>query len=119
MAHEKGVTTSLARRFERITGIKAAWLPEVRRMKAILPGTVSVPWFTADGDQKDAFDTLLVLNLERIRTERMKRIKGRCENCGRIRGLDLHHKQHRSAGRDDRPDNLILLCRGCHSLQHS
>jgi 5-methylcytosine-specific restriction endonuclease McrA len=62
------------------------------------------------------------------RTVRLARLKsqflaeiGKCQRCGKgwrdaWLGMDLHHKRSRSRGGTDQPDNLVLLCRECHSL---
>ena len=39
---------------------------------------------------------------------------GCCRICGSHTGLQHHHVVFRSAGGDDREDNLILLCWRCH-----
>lgn len=38
----------------------------------------------------------------------------RCDKCGRIKPLQLHHKTKRSHGRDDSKENLCGLCSDCH-----
>lgn len=38
----------------------------------------------------------------------------RCELCGSRRGLDVHHIIPRCVGGDDKLDNLIVICSGCH-----
>ena len=38
----------------------------------------------------------------------------RCELCGGIRGLDVHHIIPKVCGGSDRIDNLIVICSGCH-----
>jgi 5-methylcytosine-specific restriction endonuclease McrA len=39
-------------------------------------------------------------------------------SCGKA-GEEIHHIQFKSKGGDNKPNNLILLCRKCHSKQHS
>ncbi len=47
------------------------------------------------------------------------RAKGCCERCGRRSGqLDIHHKKRVSEGGDNSLENLELLCRPCHTLEH-
>ena len=42
----------------------------------------------------------------------------RCQACGSMRNLQVHHRQFRSqAGADEEP-NLITLCAACHVLVH-
>ncbi len=47
------------------------------------------------------------------------RAGGCCERCGRRSGrLDIHHKTPVSEGGDNSFENLELLCRPCHTLEH-
>ena len=50
--------------------------------------------------------------------EVLKRDDWRCQNCGVMRRLQIHHKQFRSHGGDDTKENLITLCGGCHTQLH-
>jgi 5-methylcytosine-specific restriction endonuclease McrA len=49
----------------------------------------------------------------------LKRDGWRCQQCGSLRNLDVHHVRRRSALGDDAEANLITLCRGCHQILHS
>ena len=40
-----------------------------------------------------------------------------CEKCGQV-AVDIHHKKYKSQGGTDDIDNLIALCRKCHSDIH-
>lgn len=40
-----------------------------------------------------------------------------CEECGSV-AVDIHHIVKRSQGGSDEPENLIALCRKCHSKKH-
>jgi 5-methylcytosine-specific restriction endonuclease McrA len=42
----------------------------------------------------------------------------RCQQCGSLRNLDVHHMIRRSALGDDAEANLITLCRECHHTLH-
>lgn len=42
----------------------------------------------------------------------------RCALCDDVRGLQIHHIVHRSAGGNDTPCNLITLCWRCHAEAH-
>ena len=46
-------------------------------------------------------------------------IEPRCEACGAVEGLDVHHVKSRGAGGKDLTHNCINLCRGHHMLWHS
>lgn len=41
-----------------------------------------------------------------------------CQFCG-VSNPDVHHIRHKGASGDDTQDNLIGLCRTCHSKVHS
>ncbi len=42
----------------------------------------------------------------------------RCQNCGRLTGLQVHHIHARSHLGDDAEENLITLCAQCHEAVH-
>ena len=42
----------------------------------------------------------------------------RCQVCGSLSNLEVHHKELRSQSGDDSDQNLITLCVACHSLVH-
>jgi 5-methylcytosine-specific restriction endonuclease McrA len=46
----------------------------------------------------------------------LKRDGWRCQQCGSLRNLDVHHVRRRSALGDDAEANLITLCRDCHQM---
>jgi len=54
----------------------------------------------------------------RLRSEILKRDGWRCQNCGSMTNLDVHHMRRRSNLGNDAEDNLITLCRICHRLLH-
>jgi 5-methylcytosine-specific restriction endonuclease McrA len=43
----------------------------------------------------------------------------RCQNCGSMRGLQVHHLKFRSHVGDDAEPNLITLCQDCHRGVHN
>jgi 5-methylcytosine-specific restriction endonuclease McrA len=43
----------------------------------------------------------------------------RCQNCGRIQNLQVHHLKFRSRSGADSEENLITLCTTCHAALHS
>jgi len=53
-----------------------------------------------------------------LRRAVLKRDGWRCQQCGTLRNLDVHHMRWRSALGDDAEANLITLCRNCHQLLH-
>jgi 5-methylcytosine-specific restriction endonuclease McrA len=47
----------------------------------------------------------------------LERDSWRCQQCGSLRNLDVHHLKRRSALGDDAEANLIALCRDCHQVR--
>jgi 5-methylcytosine-specific restriction endonuclease McrA len=55
----------------------------------------------------------------RLRLEILKRDSWRCQNCGSMYNLEVHHQELRSHSGGDIEDNLITLCKACHRRIHS
>jgi 5-methylcytosine-specific restriction endonuclease McrA len=55
----------------------------------------------------------------RLRLEVLKRDHWRCQNCGSLQNLQVHHQELRSHSGSDVEENLITLCDLCHSRMHS
>ena len=55
----------------------------------------------------------------RLHQEILKRDGWRCQGCGSLRGLEVHHIQRRSQSGDDSDGNLITLCSDCHRAIHT
>ena len=43
----------------------------------------------------------------------------RCQECGSLSNLEVHHIEHRSQTGNDSEENLITLCSSCHRTIHS
>ncbi|MGO9590051.1 MAG: HNH endonuclease [Candidatus Acidiferrales bacterium] len=43
----------------------------------------------------------------------------RCQHCGDMKNLEVHHIQFRSRLGSDQESNLITLCANCHARLHS
>ena len=59
----------------------------------------------------------LKLNLEEydlLRNEVLKRDGWRCQDCGAMKDLQVHHIKRRTQLGGDEAQNLITLCAGCH-----
>ena len=54
----------------------------------------------------------------RLRKEILVRDNWRCQVCGCLKNLDVHHLRRRGALGDDIEPNLITLCRECHQAMH-
>ena len=57
-------------------------------------------------------------NLFRMRLDLMDEQNGRCAICKNATPLQLDHIEPRSRGRNDRKENLRLLCVPCHAGRH-
>jgi len=55
---------------------------------------------------------------EKLRQLVLRRDSWRCQFCGVMSNLEVHHKQFRSQAGDDSASNLITLCNRCHTLAH-
>ncbi len=55
---------------------------------------------------------------EDMRQQVLRRDGWRCQSCGAISNLEVHHKELRSRSGDDSEQNLITLCAVCHWLAH-
>jgi 5-methylcytosine-specific restriction endonuclease McrA len=42
----------------------------------------------------------------------------KCQACGSMQHLQVHHKQFRSHAGNDSEENLITLCNDCHKAAH-
>jgi 5-methylcytosine-specific restriction endonuclease McrA len=54
----------------------------------------------------------------KLREKILGRDNWRCQICGCLKNLDVHHLRRRSALGDDAERNLITLCRECHRVLH-
>ena len=50
--------------------------------------------------------------------EVLERDRWRCQSCGRMEGLQVHHIQPRSRLGNDTDENLVALCIRCHQEAH-
>ena len=55
---------------------------------------------------------------ETLRQEVLRRDGWRCQSCGALSNLEVHHRELRSQSGDDAEQNLITLCTRCHSFVH-
>ena len=56
---------------------------------------------------------------DRLRKQVLRRDGWRCQACGTMSNLEVHHKQFRSQSGDDSEQNLITLCSKCHAAMHN
>ena len=55
---------------------------------------------------------------EQLCREVLQRDGWRCQSCGSLSNLQIHHKKFRSQLGDDSEENLITLCSACHARLH-
>jgi 5-methylcytosine-specific restriction endonuclease McrA len=55
---------------------------------------------------------------QKLRQAVLARDGWRCQNCGALGNLEVHHQQFRSHSGQDKEHNLLTLCRDCHSRKH-
>jgi 5-methylcytosine-specific restriction endonuclease McrA len=56
------------------------------------------------------------LSYENLRQRILRRDGWRCQSCGTMSNLEIHHKQFRSHSGNDSEENLITMCTACHAI---
>ena len=49
----------------------------------------------------------------------LKDKKGKCKLCGKTGATEKHHKKSKGSGGNDTEENLIEVCRICHTKIHT
>ncbi|PYV65390.1 MAG: hypothetical protein DMG97_32435 [Acidobacteria bacterium] len=57
-------------------------------------------------------------NYRELRKLVLRRDRWRCQLCGSMTNLEVHHREFRSHSGDDTDHNLITLCLDCHASAH-
>ncbi len=68
--------------------------------------------------QKEAPIRLEQQDYQKLREHVLRRDGWRCQLCGSMTNLEVHHKEFRSHSGTDHENNLITLCLGCHRPIH-
>jgi 5-methylcytosine-specific restriction endonuclease McrA len=55
---------------------------------------------------------------ETLRQQILLRDGWRCQSCGAMSNLEVHHREFRSHSGNDSEENLITLCVECHARIH-
>jgi hypothetical protein len=55
---------------------------------------------------------------ESLRRQVLHRDGWRCQSCGTMSNLEVHHREFRSHLGEDSEENLITLCTTCHATVH-
>jgi 5-methylcytosine-specific restriction endonuclease McrA len=58
------------------------------------------------------------LSYESLRQQILRRDGWRCQSCGTMSNLEVHHMKFRSHSGADSEENLITLCTACHAAVH-
>jgi 5-methylcytosine-specific restriction endonuclease McrA len=58
------------------------------------------------------------LSYESLRQQILRRDGWRCQPCGTMSNLEVHHREFRSHSGADAEENLITLCAACHARAH-
>ncbi len=58
------------------------------------------------------------LSYESLRQQILGRDGWRCQSCGTMSNLEVHHREFRSHSGTDSEENLITLCVDCHRQVH-
>ena len=67
---------------------------------------------------KGAPSRLNPLSHESLRQQILRRDGWRCQSCGSMSNLEVHHREFRSHSGEDSEENLITLCSVCHAIMH-
>jgi 5-methylcytosine-specific restriction endonuclease McrA len=59
-----------------------------------------------------------LISYERLRQQILRRDGWRCQSCGTMSNLEVHHREFRSHSGSDSEENLITLCAACHTKMH-
>jgi phage terminase large subunit GpA-like protein len=68
--------------------------------------------------QKQVPVSLATPEYDDLRKRVFRRDAWRCQFCGFMTNLEVHHQTFRSHSGQDREENLITLCTDCHSSAH-
>jgi 5-methylcytosine-specific restriction endonuclease McrA len=55
---------------------------------------------------------------DQLRQQILRRDGWRCQLCGTMSNLEVHHKEFRSQSGEDSEENLITFCASCHAQIH-
>jgi 5-methylcytosine-specific restriction endonuclease McrA len=58
------------------------------------------------------------LSYDGLRQQILRRDSWRCQSCGAMSNLEVHHREFRSHSGADSEENLITLCSPCHARVH-
>ena len=59
------------------------------------------------------------VSYENLKRRVLRRDSWRCQSCGTMSNLEVHHKKFRSQSGHDTEENLLTLCSKCHARVHA
>lgn len=68
--------------------------------------------------EKAVLQRLDPLSYDALRKQVLRRDSWRCQSCGTMANLEVHHREFRSQSGADAEENLITLCTTCHARLH-
>jgi 5-methylcytosine-specific restriction endonuclease McrA len=74
------------------------------------------PWKNADGSV-NYHAYIVSRDWQRKREGVLQRRGRKCEQCGNLNQIQVHHRHYRTLGKESDGD-LQILCHGCHSNHH-
>ena len=110
------MTNQTERKLARITGLRIEWISEPGYMLGFDGIWMVVQ--TQGRTPEEAGKKFLRYNLKRAGRVLLGQQHCRCAHCDGYKPLQLDHITPRSQGRDDRLENLRLLCLDCHNRRH-
>ncbi len=69
-------------------------------------------------DSKSTRSRLDPESYETLRQQILRRDGWRCQLCGTMTNLEVHHQEFRSQSGCDSEENLITVCSSCHESIH-
>ena len=78
-------------------------------------------WFSLHPDKPNWLYLAYLGSLawKKKREERLAIDNGKCQGCLLSGFMDIHHKTYRNIGDENVKEDLVTLCRNCHTTTHS
>jgi len=111
------MTNQTERKLARITGLRIEWISEPGYMLGFDGIWMVVQ--TGGKTPEEAGKKFLRYNLMRAGRVLLSQQHCRCAHCDGYKPLQLDHITPRSKSRDDRLENLRMLCLECHNRRHN
>lgn len=84
-----------------------------------LASAALAPYYRGMNSKKRKYIAFLASPVwKRLREEALERSDHTCKHCGTEDELQVHHLNYERFGGMERPEDLIVLCRTCHTADH-